>query len=104
MKKDLQELTWVSYVLFGSIAIFLVTNFILLTFDPHFATQGFVVEIFYPAGFWDVVSAFAATVTAYSYQQNVFPIFTELKVKTNEEYKRVSYRALPTTMTIYLIV
>ena len=41
---------------------------------------------------------------AYSYQQNVFPIFSELKNKSNDEYKRVSMTGLPITGTIYLAV
>lgn len=41
---------------------------------------------------------------AYSYQQNVLPIFTELKTKTLEEYEKVSKRALPLTGSIYFAV
>ena len=41
---------------------------------------------------------------AYSYQQNIFPIFSELRNKTNEEYQNVSKRGLPLTFTIYILV
>ena len=41
---------------------------------------------------------------AYSYQQNVFPLFSELKNKTNEGYQTVSKRALPLTGAIYFAV
>ena len=41
---------------------------------------------------------------AYSYQQNVFPIFSELRIKTNAEYKKVSLTGLPLTASIYFIV
>ena len=36
LKKELAELTWVSYVLFSSITIFVVLNFIQVCFDPNF--------------------------------------------------------------------
>ena len=34
----------------------------------------------------------------------MFPIFSELRTKTNEEYQKVSVRALPLTGTIYFAV
>ena len=36
LKKELAELAWVSYVLFISLALFTVVNFIMLAFDSHF--------------------------------------------------------------------
>ena len=41
---------------------------------------------------------------AYSYQQNVFPIFTELKNKNNVEYDKVQITGLGLTSLIYLAV
>lgn len=41
---------------------------------------------------------------AYSYQQNVMPIYAELTNKTNEEYQRVSARGLPLTGSFYWVV
>jgi hypothetical protein len=34
LKKDLDELEWLSYVLFGAIGLFIVTNLFQLTLDP----------------------------------------------------------------------
>ena len=50
------------------------------------------------------VSSIGVTLLAYSYQQNVFPIFTELKVKTNEAYDKVALLGLGLTSMIYLSV
>lgn len=50
------------------------------------------------------VSSIGVTLLAYSYQQNVFPIFTELKVKTNEAYDKVAFLGLGLTSIIYLSV
>ena len=57
-----------------------------------------------PKAEWGTISALSVTMLAYSYQQNVFPIYSELRNKTNEEYQRVSKRALPLTGTIYFAV
>ena len=38
---------------------------------------------------------------AYSYQQNIFIIFTSLKKKTNEEYKKMNVLGLCLTACIY---
>ena len=53
---------------------------------------------------WSVISALSSTMLAYSYQQNVFPIFSELKNKTNAEYQKVSIIGLPLTGAIYITV
>ena len=53
---------------------------------------------------WETISAMSVTMLAYSYQQNVFPIFSELRNKTNSEYQAVSKRGLPLTATIYFLV
>ena len=53
---------------------------------------------------WSVISALSSTMLAYSYQQNVFPIFSELKNKTNAEYQKVSIIGLPMTGLIYMTV
>ena len=53
---------------------------------------------------FDPHSAVAAMMVALSYQSNVFSIFTELREKTNEQYEKVSKRALPLTAFIYMTV
>lgn len=104
LKKELAELTWVSYVLFGSLFLFVSVNFIQLVFDSHFEPLGIDTEILSPKLSWDTISALSVTMLAYSYQQNVFPIYSELKNKTNEEYSKVSIGALPLTGLIYFAV
>ena len=86
LKKELAEFAWISYVLFFSLTIFVILNFIMLVFDPHFEAEGINTDILKPKLSWGTVSALSVTMLAYSYQQNVFPIYQELKNKTNEEY------------------
>mmetsp|Transcript_21710 Transcript_21710/g.26741 ORF Transcript_21710/g.26741 Transcript_21710/m.26741 type:complete len:255 (-) Transcript_21710:953-1717(-) len=83
LKKELAEFAWISYVLFSSLALFVLVNFIQLTFDSNFEATGLEVDVLYPKVKWSTVSALSATMIAYSYQQNIFPIFSELRNKTN---------------------
>ncbi len=86
LKKELAELAWISVVLFTSLALFVLVNFIQLTFDSHFDPLGIDTDILYPKAEWGTISALSVTMLAYSYQQNVFPIFSELQNKNNVEY------------------
>ena len=104
LKKELAELAWVSYVLFISLALFTVVNFIMLAFDSHFDPEGLNVDVLKPKIEWETISSLSVTMLAYSYQQNVFPIFSELRNKTNAEYQAVSLRGLPLTACIYFLV
>ena len=104
LKKELAEFAWISYVLFVSLGLFVVTNFIELVFDKHFEAEGVSTEILKPKIHWSTISALSAVMVAYSYQQNVMPIYSELRNKTNEEYKKVSLGGLPLTGSIYVMV
>ena len=104
LKKELAELTWISYVLFISLTLFTILNFSLLVFDPNFGATGINTDILYPKFEWGTVSALSVTMLAYSYQQNIFPIYSELKTKTNAEYQKVSLTALPLTGAVYFAV
>ena len=86
LQKQLNELTWLSYTLFISLSLFILMNFILLTFDGNFAPEGLDVSVLEPNLNWGAVSALSVVMVAYSYQANVFPIYSELRKKTNEEY------------------
>ena len=101
LKRELAELAWISYVLFVSLTLFVILNFIMLVFDSNFEAQGINTDILIPKFEWGTVSALSVTMLAYSYQQNVFPIYSELKNKTNDEYQKISLRALPLTGVIY---
>jgi amino acid permease len=104
LKRELAELAWISVVLFSSLALFVLVNLIQLSFDSHFEPLGLSTEILKPKLEWETISALSVTMLAYSYQQNVFPIFSELKNKNNVEYQKVSARGLPLTGTIYFCV
>lgn len=104
LKKELAELAWVSYVLFVSLALFVILCFVLLVFDSRFtpATVG--------SDFWSfklettTISALSVTMLAYSFQQNVFPIFVELKHKSNGEFMKVTGLGIGMTSVIYFAV
>ena len=50
------------------------------------------------------LSAINVMLLAFSYQQNLFPIFSELKNKTNAEYMKASNLGLLFTWVIYVVV
>ena len=52
LKKELAELAWISYVLFGSLTLFVVANLVQLCFDPHFDPLGIDTDIFVPKIKW----------------------------------------------------
>ena len=78
LKRELAELAWVSYVLFIALTLFVTLNFTMLVFDGHFEPEGIGTDILMPKLSWGTVSALSVTMLAYSYQQNVFPIYSEL--------------------------
>ena len=90
-------------VLFVSLTLFVIINFVELMV-PSFNQYGYQPDTWYPKIEWATISALSVTMLAYSYQQNVFPIYSELRNKCNEEYCAVSKLALPMTGTIYLAV
>ena len=86
LKKELAELSWISLILFVSLSFFAVANFIQLAFDDRFDATGLNTDSLKPKYGWGTISALSVTMLAYSYQQNVFPIYSELRNKTNEGY------------------
>jgi amino acid permease len=84
LKKDLAELEWLSIVLFVSIGLFIVVNFWELVIDPKFVpVNTSTKEYFEPKITIKFISSLSIILVAYSYQQNVFPVFSSLQVKTN---------------------
>lgn len=51
-----------------------------------------------------MLSGLSITFVAYTYQQNAFPIFQNLKVKTNENYNKMARGGLLMTSVIYVAV
>ena len=87
VKKELAELKWLSILLFACVGIFIVTNFWELVIDPEFEpVETPTKEYFAPKMKISFISSLSIILVAYSYQQNVFPVFSSLQVKTNEQY------------------
>ena len=68
LMKDLAEFAWVSYVLFGTLGLFIVVNVIQLAFDSHFDALGLTTDILEPKIQWGTISALASVMVGYSYQ------------------------------------
>ena len=58
----------------------------------------------YPKANLSTINAVSVCMLSYSYQQNIFAIYSELRNKTNAEYQKISRRGLPFTGLFYLII
>ena len=104
LKKELAELTFVSYILFISLTLFVLMTFVMLVFDSNFTAEGISSDILYPKASWSTINAVSVCMLSYSYQQNVFAIYSELRNKSNAEYQKMSKRGLPFTGLFYFLV
>jgi amino acid permease len=104
LQKDLSELKVISYVLFVSLFLFVFMNLAELLFDGRFVKESPGKHFWIPTFNVELIQSLSITLVAYSYQQNVFPIFSSLKNKTNEEYRKVGWYGLLTTFCIYIAV
>jgi amino acid permease len=109
LKKELAELEWCSWVLFGSIGLFIILNLWELTVDKNFQDEksglSFDNDIWVPNhGFGRTLNAVSVTMVAYCYQCNLFPIYTSLKDKNNAQYMKTNNYGLMLTCAIYITV
>jgi hypothetical protein len=107
LKKELAELEWCSWVLFGSIFLFIILNLWELTVDKNFHGEGLGLhdDIWMPDhGGARTLNAVSVVMVAYSYQCNLFPIYTSLKEKTNAQYMKTNNYGLLLTCAIYCSV
>ena len=94
LKKQLNEISILSVLLFVAIFSFIILTIIQLSrhgipaFNHDFEDQP--VKFFY-ADYWkpklevDAIKAFSIIIVAFSCQQNLFPIYAELRTQTNHE-------------------
>ena len=87
-----------------SLFLFVFVNAGELLFDSRFVAVSPGKHFWIPTWNLELIQALSITLVAYSYQQNVFPIYSSLKNKNNEEYGKVSWYGLLVTFTIYIAV
>ena len=107
LKKELAELEWLSYILFGSLGTFILLMIWLLFVNDEFTDQanGLSSDVWLPnQGVSRVITAVSITLVAYGYQQNIYPIYNNLKLKSNLNYKEVNRIALLLTLSVYVSV
>ena len=104
LKKQLSELDFMAKILFVALGIFLIVNFIQLAFNSKFEALAISTDILAPKMSIGTISALSVTCLAYSYQQNIFPIFWELKERTYDNYSTASKYAMTLVGAFYLIV
>jgi amino acid permease len=107
LKKELAELEWLSFVLFGAIGLFVFINLYQLELAPQFnyIQQGFNSTMWTPfPSPIRFISAVSITLVAYSYQFNLYPVYGSLQVKTNQQYMKTNNYGLSLTLLIYTTV
>lgn len=87
-----------------SLFLFVFVNAGELLFDGRFIAEDPGKHFWIPTWNLELIQALSITLVAYSYQQNVFPIYSSLKNKCNAEYAKVSWYGLLVTFTIYIAV
>lgn len=68
LKKELAELEWISIVLFASLGLFIIMNFIQLVFDKRFFGVSNQKDFWTPTVELESISALSVTMFAYAYQ------------------------------------
>jgi len=86
LQKELKEIKMVSVVLFLSIGLFLVLMMLQLIMDGSALNPDEDRSIYYRVH-WNLklMTAFGIILTAYGFQQNLFPIYQSLAIKTTGE-------------------
>jgi sodium-coupled neutral amino acid transporter 11 len=102
LKKELRELKLVSVTLFVAIGTFVLIFVIQLSMGKAVNTDNDYKK--YYRATWDsqIVTAFSIILVAYSFQQNLFPTYNGLKIKTEKECLKVCFTSLSFSFFIYI--
>lgn len=104
-KKELAELSFLTFILFGCLGAFMLFNMIQLLFDKNFIVPTPSPEYWRPtnnAG--EIASSFSVLFVGFGYQTNIFPIFSALKEKTNKNLMNVCLLGIMLVFVTYVAV
>ena len=104
LKDELAELEWLAIVLFVCTGLFIFCETFQLLFDPRFKSAPVVEDFWLPSMKVETISALSVTMLSYTYQQNVYLLFSSLKTKTNEELMKVNWYGTAITGMIYVVM
>ena len=104
LKDELAELEWLAIVLFVCTGLFIFCETFQLLFDPRFKSAPVVDDFWLPSMKVETISALSVTMLSYTYQQNVYLLFSSLKTKTNEELMKVNWYGTAITGMIYVLM
>lgn len=111
LKKDLQELHIVSATLFYAILVFIFIVFLqLCIFGNDKFSEGKPVDFeklskpYEDGDFFTWVKSLCCILVAFSYSQNLYPLYSALKIKTNENCQKVVNVSVTICLFIYFFL
>ena len=111
LKKDLQELHIVSATLFYAIMIFIFIVFLqLCIFGNDKFSEGKPVDFAditkpYPeSDFFSWVKSICCILVAFAFSQNLFPLYSALRIKTNQNCQKIVNRSVGVCFFIYFFL
>ena len=103
MKEELAELEWIAIVLFACCGLFILSDVFQIFFDPRFHSVPNSEEFWRPTIQVETINALSVTMLSYTYQQNVYMLYSSLKNKTKEEFMRVNWYGNIVTGVFYIV-
>ena len=111
LQKDIQELHFVSTTLFLALLTFIIIVFLqLMIFGPNEFSEGLPISfsefqtIAPNATLFTFMKSFCCFIVAYGFSQNLFPVYSGLRVKTNENCQHVVNLSVTTSFFIYTLL
>jgi amino acid permease len=115
IKRELNEISILSVLLFVSIFAFIILTAIQLAqdgvseYNTDFTSQSIEVDLFYsdymlPKFDMQLINSLSIFLVSFSFQQNLFPIYSELKEKTTEQCVKAISIGTYLVTTLYISI